>query len=82
MSNLLNNLERQSRQWTMDSDGRHVQFGDLLDEIVDAASEQFDLFSSDTVNEVMDAVLTNDDGDDRKTVSVAKVREALRQAGL
>jgi len=79
---ILERLERDAWQWTVDDMGRNVQFGDVLDEIVDEVSKRFDLFSADMVNEALDAVLTNDDGDDRKTVAVPKVRDALRQAGI
>jgi hypothetical protein len=80
--NILEQLERDARQWAVDDMGRHVQLGDQLDEIIDAASEQYDLFNAEAVNEALDEVLTNEDGDDRKSVAVSKIREALRQAGI
>lgn len=79
---ILEQWEREARQWTTDELGKHVQFGDLLEEVIDAAAEQFDLFRADDLAEALEPVLTKDNGDDRVTVKVVDVRNALDTAGI
>ncbi len=67
--------------WLLDANGCHVKRADWLDQLADDIAEQRNLFDGDDFGGVLNNVLTND-GDDHKTVSVAKVREAMREMGL
>lgn len=83
----LEQLERDGRRWTVDDMGRHVQFGDLLDEAAEALQADYGLFTLEEVSErlmeQLDQHLIRSDGEsDRKTVLVADVRDALQKAGL
>lgn len=79
---ILERLERDARQWTVDDMGRHVQFGDQLDDIADAVVEERDLFSLETILDAVDSVAVGPNGDDRATVSVSRLRTALGSAGI
>jgi hypothetical protein len=84
---IFDQLERHGRRWTLDADGHHVQFGDLLDEVTDIARNDYDLFTMEEISEglmaQLDPVLTKNDGEsDKKTVDVADVRAAIAAAGL
>ena len=84
---ILDQLERAERRWTIDADGHHVQYGDLLDEAEEELAERGDLFTleeiSERLMEKLDPVLLKSNGDeDKKSVLVADVRGALSEAGL
>lgn len=76
-------LERNERRWTTSLDGHAVQYGDLLDEVIDATRHEYDLFSVDDIMEKLEPVLLKADGEsDKKMVAVVNVRKALSAAGL
>jgi hypothetical protein len=74
-------VERLDRRWTIDDLGCHVQFGDLLEEIVDDVQENYGLFTGEELGEALDTVLTDADGDDLKSVKVTDVRAAVSSLG-
>lgn len=73
-------LERNQRQWTI-VDGHHMQWGDVLGDMVEVVQEQYGLLTTDEINEKFDELLTKEDGDDRQTVKVAEVRTVLKDLG-
>ncbi len=79
---ILEELARNDRNWTTDEFGCAVQYGDLLDDIVNTVQADYGLFSADEIGEVLDEVLTNSDGENRKTVKVDAVRAAFDHAGI
>lgn len=84
---MLEQMERHARRWTVDEMGRHAQFGDLLDEVAEALQADYGLFTLEEVSErlmeQLDQHLLKTSGEeDRKTVPVKDVREALQKAGL
>lgn len=79
---IIDQLERHDRRWTLDADGCHVQFGDLLDELIDVVCEDKGLFSTETILEAVDSVTVAPNGNDRKDISVSRLRTALKEAGI
>jgi DNA polymerase sigma len=79
---IIDQLERHGRRWTLNADGCHVQFGDLLDEVTDAVRNDYDLFSLETILEAVDSVAVAPNGNDRKNISVSRLRTALKEAGI
>lgn len=83
----LEQWERDAKQWTTDDMGRHVQLGDLLDDVIEGIHKQFGLVTREQVSEglmeQLDQFLIKVDGQsDRKAVAVKDVRWALEKAGL
>jgi len=78
----LERLERDAKQWITDDMDRHVQLGDLLDDVIDEAAEDRDLFSLESILDAVDSVAVGPNGDDRATVSVSRLRTALRSMGI
>lgn len=48
-------VERLDRRWTVDDSGHHVQFGDLLEDIVDEVAEERNLFSLEAILTAVDS---------------------------
>lgn len=75
-------VDRLDRRWTVDDLGHHIQFGDLLAEISDEVAEERNLFSTETILEAVDSVAVAPNGNDRKDISVSRLRTALKTAGI
>lgn len=75
-------VERLDRRRTVDDLGCHVQFGDLLEDIADEVAEERNLFSLEAILEAVDSVAVAPNGNDRKDISVSRLRTALKTAGI